>query len=116
MVVKKKDRHALTGANQSPGTKEDQTAYRSELTKVDCILAVLAILVELYSIKKGATTIAFDCDSALKTCAKSNPLSIQMKSFDILQDIRNRLNMLPIEVLRRWVEDHQKEKGKTMDW
>ena len=70
MVANKTDKNALTGANWSPGTKEDQTAYRSELTGVDFILAVLSILVKHYSIKKGAITIAFDCDLALKTCAK----------------------------------------------
>ena len=91
MVANKKNSNALTGDNWSPGTKEDQTAYRSELTGVDCILAVLAILVKHYNIKKGAITIAFDCETALKTCAKSDQLSIKMKCFDILQDIRNRL-------------------------
>ena len=116
MVANKKDSNGLTGANWSPGTKEDQTPYRSELTGVDSILAVLAILVRHYNIKKGAITIAFDCETALKTCSKSDPLSIKMKCFDILQDIRNRLEILPIEVSWRWVEGHQKEKGKRMDW
>ena len=115
MVANKKDRNVLTDVNWSPGTKEDQTAYRNKLTEVDCILAVLAIFVKHYSIKKGAITIAFDCDSALKMCAESDPLSIDMKCFDILQEIRNRLDILPIEVSWRWVEGHQKEKGKTMD-
>ena len=65
-----------------------------------------------YSIEKVAITIAFDCDLALKMCAKSDPLSIKIKSFDILQDIRNRLDMLPIEVSSRWVEGHKKKKEK----
>ena len=30
--------------------------------------------------------------------------------------IRNRLEILPIEVSLRWVKGHQKEKGKKMDW
>ena len=92
------DRNVLTGANWSSGTKEDQFLYRSELIVVDCILAVLEILVKHYSIKKGAITIALDCESALKTCAKLDSLSIKMKSFNILQDIRKRLDMLTIEV------------------
>ena len=116
MVANKKENNALTGTNWSPGTKEDQTPYKSELTGVDCILAVLVILMKHYNIKKGAITIALDCESALKTCAKSDPLSIEIKSFDILQDIRKILNILLIEVSWRWVEGHQKEKGKRMDW
>ena len=71
---------------------------------------------EHYSIKKLAITIALDCELALKTCAKSDPLFIKMKSFDILQDVRKRLDMLPIEVYWRWVEGYQEEKGKIMDW
>ena len=110
MVANKKDRNALTGTNRSLGTKKDQTAYRNELTGVDFILAVLTISVEHYSIKKGSITIAFNCNLALETCAKSDPLSIDIKSFDNLQGIRNRLDILPIEVLWRWVGRHQKKK------
>ena len=79
-------------------------------------MAVLAILVKHNNILKKTITIVFDCATALKTCAKSDPLSIDMKCFDILQDIRNRVDILPIEVPWRWVEGHQKEKGKIMDW
>ena len=106
MVANRKDTDELTGANWSPGTKEDKTAYRSEITGVDSILAVLAILVRYYNTKKGAITIVFDCETALKTCTKSDPLSIKMKCFDIPQDIRNRFEILPIEVSWRWVEGH----------
>ena len=66
--------------------------------------------------KEQIITIAFHCKTTLKICTKSDPLSIKMKCFDILQDIRNRLEILPIEVSWRWVEGHQKEKGKKMDW
>ena len=52
MMANNKDNNALTGANWSPGTKNNQTAYRNELTGVDCILAVLVILVKHYNIKK----------------------------------------------------------------
>ena len=39
-----------------------------------------------------------------------------MKCFDILRDIRIKMDILPIEVMWRWVEGYEKEKGKTMDW
>ena len=98
MVASKKDKKALLGTNWSPGTSEDQSPYRNELTGVGSILAVLEILVNHFKIKKGAITIALDCESALKTCAKDDPLSIRSKCFNILQDIQNRLNLLPIDV------------------
>ena len=89
----------MTGANWSPGTEEDQTPYINELTGVDFILAVLAILVKHYSIIIGAIIIALDYELALKMCATLDSLSIRMKSFDIFQTIKNRLDMLSIEVL-----------------
>ena len=52
MVANKKNNNALMGENWSPGTKEDQTTYRIELTGIDCILVVLAVLVKNYRIKK----------------------------------------------------------------
>ena len=52
IMTNKKDNNALTGINWSPGTKEDQTPYRSELLGVDCILAVLATSLKHYKIKK----------------------------------------------------------------
>ena len=112
MVTSKKDKKALLEVNWPPGTSEDQSPYCSELTGVGSILAVLEILVNYFKIKNGAITIALDCKSALKTCAKNDPLSICSKCFDILQDIWNRLDLLPIDVTWRWVEGHQKEKGK----
>ena len=51
MVTNKQDNNTLAGANWSPGTKDNQTAYKSELRGVNCILVVLAILVKHYNIK-----------------------------------------------------------------
>ena len=116
MVASKQDKKPLTAANWSPGTKSDQSAYRSELTGVDSILSALAILVKQYKITSGGITIALDCDTALKTCPPNKPLNIQQPSFDVLQDIRNRIKMLPIIIKWRWVQGHQKEKGLKMDW
>ena len=112
MVANKQDKYPLIGANWSPGTSTNQLAYRSELTGIDSILSALAILVKQFNIKKGEITVALDCSTALKTCPPTNPLKIQILSFDILQDIRNRLLLLPIMVKWRWVEGHQKEKRK----
>ena len=93
MVANKKDKKSLTAANWSPGTLSDQLAYRSKLTGVDSILSALAILVKHYKITSGEITIALDCDTALKTCPPNKPLNTQQASFDVLQDIRNRIKM-----------------------
>ena len=97
--------------SSTPGLKADQSPLRSELIGVNSILLVLAILVKHFDIVDGAITIALDCEGTLNRISNGEPLNISMKSFDILQDIRNRLDALPITVHWRWVEDHQLEKG-----
>ena len=49
---------------------------------------------------------------------KKTPLHIAQQSFDYFQEIRNRLQALPtaITVRWRWVEGHQREAGRTLDW
>ena len=116
MVINKEDKQPLTVANWSPGKKTDQFAYRSELTGVDSILSALAILVKHFNIKNRQITISLAFSSALKTCLPIKPLGVKILSFDFLQDIRNRLDMPPLAVTWRWVEGHQKEKGKIMGW
>ena len=37
-------------------------------------------------------------------------------SFDIIQDIHHCIQQLPINITFRWVEGHQQEKGKKLDW
>ena len=97
-VTNKQDNSSLIFANWSPGTKEDQSPYIRVLIGAYCIVAVLAILVKYYNIKKRAITLALDYESALKSWAKLDPVSIQIKCFDILQDVRNRLELFPIKV------------------
>ena len=116
MVANKQDKKPLTAANWSPGILSDQSAYRSELTGVDSVLAAVDIVVKQYKITSGEITIALDCDTALKTCPPSKPLNIQQVFLDVLQDIRNRIKLLPITVKWRLVEEHQKEEGNKMDW
>jgi hypothetical protein len=77
------------------------------------------VLVKHYHIESGSVTIALDGLSALQQCAGDWPLSIDQPCFDVLQDIRGRLNELPITVDFRWVEGHQDDKGMAyynLDW
>lgn len=115
MGANKKDKKPMTTANWSSGMATNQSPYRNGLIGVDSILSALTILVRHFEIKKGAITIALDCESDLKTCLPINPLSIKMPSFNILQDIRKRLAMLAITITWRSAKRHQK-KGKKIDW
>ena len=116
IVADKNDKNPLEGDNWVPGTPTDQSAYRSELAGITGILSAVAIIIQHYDITEGSITIALDGSSALDQASADNPLKIDQPDFDILQDIRARLHLLPIKVEWRWVEGHQDEKGKMMDW
>ena len=106
------------GYNWVPGQPDDQNPYRSELAGMNGVLSAIAVIVKYYGIKEGEIEIALDGLSAMKQASTEDyHLSIHQSCFDIIQDIRNRIEMLPIKIKWRWVEGHQKERGRTkLDW
>jgi hypothetical protein len=76
----------------------------------------VAVIIQQYDITKGSIRIALDGESALDQTSAENPLKIDQADFDILQDIRERLHILPIKAGWKWVEGHQDKKGRTLDW
>ena len=113
-------KNKLVGVNWVPGSKEDQNPYRSELAGIDGALSMIAVLVQFFDIKQGQIEIALDGLSALKQAKKCiKDLLITQSCYDILQDISNRLKLLPEGIKIKWrhVEGHQKEKGyKNLDF
>lgn len=78
---------------------------------MDGILSALAVIVKHYGIKEGGIEIALDGLSAMKQASTDNYyISIHQSYFNIIQDIRNRIKMLPIEIKWCWVEGHQKKE------
>ena len=117
IITPGKTRHNMfTGMNLIPGSAEDQSAYRSELGGVTGVLAAVSVIVHYYDIKQGSIELALDGESAKNESASTDFLLAGQSSFDLLQDIHRRLELLPITVKFRWVEGHQREKGKTLDW
>jgi hypothetical protein len=76
----------------------------------------VAVIIQQYDITKGSITIALDGESALDQVSSETPLKINQADFDILQDIQERLHILPIKVKWKWVEGLPDKKGKTLDW
>ena len=81
---------------------------------------MLATIIQFFNIEQGQIEIALDGLSALnqaKKCTKD--LLVTQSCYDLLQDISNRLKMLPEGIKIKWrhVEGHQKEKGyKKLDF
>ena len=111
-----KAKQVLEGRTFVTGEAEIQSAYRSELSGIDGCLTLIEILVKVYNIQEGEVEIALDSQSALNQVSESEYLCALQTSFDILQDIRGRLQQLPIDIKWKWVEGHQDEKGKKLDW
>jgi hypothetical protein len=116
IVADKHDKDPLDRDNWVPGLPTDQSAYRSELAGIAGILSAVAVMIQQYDITSGSITIALDGKSALDQASAETPLKIDQADFDILQDIREQLNILPLKVQWKWVEGHQDKKGKTLDW
>jgi ribonuclease HI len=99
--------NSITGANQSPGEAEDQSSYRSELAGILGVLVMVQSLCTLYEIQEGAIEVALDNKSAAEQSAGDWLLRPRQRDYDMLLDIRSRLQALPIQVNFRWVKGHQ---------
>ena len=102
------DRAPITGANWTTGRKQEQCSHCSELGGIIAILIMLETIAHCYSITSGKVTIRCDNDTAVDQSADDGPIKVDQKSFDYLQEIRNRLKVLPIEVEFLWVKGHKK--------
>ena len=66
---------------------------------------------------EGGITIALDGESALIQAKGNWPLCISQPCFDMLQDIRTRIDLLPIKITWKWVEGHQDDfQHAELDW
>ena len=102
-------KNKFVGMNWSPGTKEEQNSYRSELAGIDGGLSMIVVILKFFDITEGGIEIALDGKSTLNSAkASSKFLNIFQSSYHLLQDIRNRLTAIPegINIKWRWVESH----------
>ena len=112
----KTKKNKLVGTNWVTGLEDEQSPYRSELAGIDGALSMLAVIIKFFNIEEGGFEIALDGQSAMNSAIASvENLKIHQSCYDILQDIRNRLKLMPEGITIKWrhVEGHQKEKGRT---
>ncbi len=107
-----------TGANWITGTREEQSAYRSELGGIIAGLTIIDAIIRYKNIPSGSVTIALDNDSAIDESNSDHPISINNKSFDYIQVIKTWINELPIKVNFRNVSGHQLKHRdiSDLDW
>jgi hypothetical protein len=106
----------LEGANSTgrllgdvvvPGNERDQSAYRSELTKIYAILLTVSKLCQYYKINRGAMELGCDGKSALEKALGNKPINIEDSNYDLLSAICKLRNSLPISWKPRHIKGHQ---------
>ena len=79
----------------------------------------MAVISKYFNIIEGGIEFALDGKSALNQAKDKNSyLHISQSSFDLIQDICNRLDSLPkkIKIKWQWVKSHMSDTGIEMSW
>jgi len=71
------------------------------------MLAILKCIVQCYGIAKGSIRLGLDGKKGMEQAGGTFPLYPTQRSFDMLVDIRAKIQQLPISVTLFWVEGHQ---------
>ena len=99
----KRGGHAIWIKCRTPGKREDQSAYRSELIGLLAgILVTSWLRLRLQTIKKPRVRVACDGIAALRRAFSTWPLSPTAPHFDLLSSIREAIRVSNIA----WAEQH----------
>ena len=111
-----KAKHRIMAINSIPGATDSQSAYRSELGGISCIIALVQAICSLHKINEGSVEIGLDGEQALKAAMEDFLLRCCQPSFDLLSNIRSKLAKSRISYTFVWVEGHQLDKKGTCDY
>lgn len=79
-------------------------------------LYILWAIHQAFELTHGSVTLALDGASALSQCFSTQPLYPHQQSYDLIVLARHLLSILPFTITSKWVEGHQRERGKRQDW
>jgi hypothetical protein len=96
------------GLHITPGRKDDQSAFRSEIGGIYAIAVEIELLCKLLNISNGSVSFVSDCEAALYYIFDRNKKSTAAtNSFDLIMATRKVLDQLPISFSYRHVPAHQ---------
>jgi hypothetical protein len=101
---------AVVGVNLVPGNANEQSAYRAELAGIVGILVTLQIVCTFYNITEGSISIGLDGEMALKQAETEGLADPSQADFDLINDIRKKVQQLPITIRWRWIKGHQDDR------
>jgi hypothetical protein len=99
--------NCIIGVNAVPGAPSEQSAYRSELAGVSGILMAIKLVCKKFKITSGSVEIGLDGQQALEAAGGNWPLKVHQPDFDLLKDIRTKVQQLPIDITGHWLRGHQ---------
>jgi len=108
----------IVGDNCTPGYPDQLNSYRAELGGITGIVTVLELLCKLHQINDGSITVGLDNEGAVQKTDQDWPLKPGEPCYDMLTDLRKRIQLLPITVNLHWVKGHQDDHQPThrLDW
>ena len=108
---------SISFAHATPGSTEDQCPYRSELTGIYGILRVLHDVHISYPDLSGHIIIGCDCQGAgYRALTLQSFPSTGTQHADIVRAIWHLRQALPFTFAYHYVEGHQRERGRDMDY
>ena len=102
--------------NKVPGSRIDQSPYRSELAGVCGIIKMIEVIIAMYRVKGGSIRIGLDGENVVKRLNNPDYLKVFHQSYDLLQFILSKTARLPINVNFFWVKGHQDDLGKKITY
>jgi hypothetical protein len=85
----------ILGVNKIPGDPKEQSSYRAELGGIVGILAIVDCVVQVHNITKGKIKVGLDGEQAMLNAGGDWPLKPGQPDFDMLQDIRSKIENPP---------------------
>jgi hypothetical protein len=108
--------HIISGRAICPGGPEAQSAYRSELTGLYSILAILHQVCLYFDVPEGNVQIGCDGLSALQNAFEKGPLlSTDYPDYDLLGAIYHLRKISKVTWTHRHIRGHQDDHSEDLD-
>jgi hypothetical protein len=104
------------GIHVTPGRKDDQSAFRSEIGGVYAMAVAIELLCKFFHTSNGSVSFGSDCEAALYYIFDRNKKSTATtNSFYLIMATRKVVDRLPISFSHRHVPTHQDISREEMD-
>jgi hypothetical protein len=104
------------GHHVTPGRKDDQSAFRSEIGGIYAMAVAIELLCKFFHISNGSVSFGSDCEAALYYIFDRNKKATATTHyFDLIMATIKVLDRLPISFLHRHVPAHQDISREEMD-